>query len=69
MWGGKAGRLSGKHVKSMNRKWHALRPENPHGVPKAVMRALAWQQLPFDKEAYQRELSELLTAYKSNSKG
>src|SRR5262249_41875567 len=25
-------RLSSKHIKGMNRKWHALRPENPRAA-------------------------------------
>jgi len=62
-------RLSGKHVKGMNRKWHALRPENPYGVPRQVLRGLQWLQLPFDKTAYERGLQELLQAYKVNGGG
>ena len=55
-------RLSSKHIKSMNRRWHALRPENPHGVPRSVMKQLAAEQLPPTKEAYQARYNELMAA-------
>jgi hypothetical protein len=58
-------RLTGKHIKSMNKRWHALRPENPHGVPKAVMKQLAADKLPAG--AINARLQELLNAY--NQKG
>jgi len=47
----------------MNRKWHALRPENPHGVPKAVMKALASEGLPNNLAAYDLRLQQLLTLH------
>jgi hypothetical protein len=40
--------------------------ENPLGVPKAVMKALQWQTLSFDKREYEQRLQELLAAYKLN---
>lgn len=61
-------RLSGKHIKSMNKKWHALRPENPHGVSKAVMKALATGDLPLDKKAYQEKFTKLMKAIEANGR-
>ena len=71
-WGGKAGRLSGKHVKSMFRKWR--RPPQPdcptpHSVPKSIMRTLQSETLSCDPRTYNERLQELLSAYKRNSKG
>jgi len=42
--------------------------ENPLGVPRAVMKALAWQRLPFDKAVYQDELVAYLEKTKSPKK-
>jgi hypothetical protein len=66
-WGGRSGRLSGRFVKGMFRKWRQppLR-EDPNGIPRAVMKGLAWETLPLDKETYQRKLQELLQAYQQN---
>jgi len=41
-------------------------PENPHGVPGAVMRALALENLPSDPVKWNTRLQELLAAYKLN---
>ena len=62
-------RLSGKHIKSMNRNWHALRPENPHGVPKAVLKALQQQTLAGDQRPYDLRLQQLLTLRELNKGG
>ena len=59
-------RLTGKHVKAMFRKWRQPpQPDLPPGgiVPRSVMRELQWRQLPFDKNAYERGLQELLAVY------
>jgi hypothetical protein len=42
---------------------------NAYGVPVAVMKKLAWEQLPLDKKTYQRRLQELLVDYKLNNGG
>ena len=71
-WGGKAGRLSGRFVKGMFRKWRAPPPldcPTPHSIPKSVMRTLQSETLASDPRAYNARLQELLAAYKSNSKG
>ena len=62
-------RLSSKQVKGMNRKWHALRPENPHGVPKAVMQALQEETLAGDQRPYDLRLQQLLTLRELNKGG
>jgi len=62
-------RLSGKHVKGMNRKWHALRPENPHGVPKAVMKALQDETLAGDQRPYDLRLQQRLTLHELSKQG
>jgi hypothetical protein len=70
-WGGARGRLSGKVVKGMFRKWHRPPPPDcptPHSIPKSVMRALQSEQLS-DLSEYNARLQELLAAYKSNLKG
>jgi hypothetical protein len=41
-------------------------PENPLGVPKAVMKALSQEQLSSDPVAFNARLQELLQAYKTN---
>jgi hypothetical protein len=40
-------------------------PEDPE-LPRSVMKALAMGDLPLDKQAYQRRLTQLLQAYKLN---
>ena len=57
-------RLTGKHVKSLNRRWHALRPENPHGVPRSVMKTLAQERLSHDPVTFNARLQELLLQQK-----
>src|SRR5262245_6024000 len=54
-------RVSRKHTKSMNKHWHALRPENPHGIPKDVMKALQQETLAGDQRPYDIRLQQLLT--------
>ena len=56
-------RLSGKHIKSMNKHWHALRPENPHGVPRSIMRTLASEGLSSNPTAYNLRLQQLLSLH------
>ena len=67
-WGGKVGRMSVKvrdhFLRASNRR---LPPqENPHGVPKTVMKALAAEGLPLDPVKWNARLQELLSAYKLN---
>ena len=66
-WGGKAGRLSGKHVKGMFRIWRRPPPPDcptPHSVPTSVMRTLQQEQVSADE--FNTRLQELLAAYKLN---
>jgi hypothetical protein len=66
-WSNRA-RLSGKQIKSMFRMWHRPpRPENPHGVPRSVMKTMQAERL--DPNDYNRRLQELLRAYKLNGGG
>jgi len=52
-------RLSHKHLKGMFRKWRLpSRPENPRGIPRAIMKVLQQEQLPAD--AINGRLQELL---------
>ena len=55
-------RLSGRQMKLMFRKWRLPpRPDDPRGVPRRVMRALAQERLPTpDVEAYNAKLQQLL---------
>jgi hypothetical protein len=65
-WGGARGRLSGKHVKSMFRKWRPPPPRDcptPYSIPMSVMRTLQSEQLS-DLSEYNERLQELLKAYK-----
>jgi hypothetical protein len=66
-WSNRA-RLSGKLVKSMNRKWYALRPENPYGIPKAVMKALAQEHLPPQRRVYTKRLQALMQTIEANGR-
>ena len=67
-WGGKVGRMSErvrKHfLRTSNRR--LPQPENPHGVPKAVMKTLSQEGLSSDPRAFNARLQELLNAYKLN---
>jgi hypothetical protein len=67
-WGGKVSRMSErvrKHfLRSSNRR--LPQPENPHGVPRAVMKTLSQEQLSDDPVAFNTRLQELLTAHKLN---
>ena len=62
-------RLTSKFIKGMNRKWHALRPENPRGIPKVVMRALANEQLSSDPVAFNLRLQQLLALHELSKRG
>jgi hypothetical protein len=65
-WGGKAGRLSGRFVRGMFRKWRAPSPPDcptPHSIPTSVMRTLQSEQLS-DLAQYNARLQELLREYK-----
>ncbi len=65
-WGGKA-RIKSKVVRQRLRTYHATRPENPHGVPSAVMKGLAALRIPnADKELYGQRLQELLETIERN---
>jgi hypothetical protein len=55
------GRISSSLIRQKRKNYHALRPENPHGVPKAVMKGLAALRIvSADKETYSRELQTLM---------
>jgi len=49
-----------------HKRFYLPPPENPHGVPGAVMKALALENLPSDPVKWNARLQELLAAYKSN---
>ena len=49
-----------------HRRYYLPPQENPHGVPGAVMKALALENLPSDPVKWNARLQELLNAYKSN---
>ena len=49
-----------------HRRHYLPPPENPHGVPSSVMKALAAEGLPLDPVKWNARLQELLTAYKLN---
>jgi hypothetical protein len=55
-------RISGRQMKMMFRKWRPPpRPDDPRGVPRAVMRRLAEERLPSaDVNAYNTKLQQLL---------
>ncbi len=63
-WGGKAGRMTEKQRKIFLRTSHRRLavPENPHGVPKRIMKALSSERLPNDCGIYNVRLRQLLEA-------
>jgi len=65
-WSNRA-RFSTHLIRQKTRRYHAVRPDNPHGVPSAVMRALQFAQLPIpDKDLYSRKLLQLMQAIEHN---
>ena len=65
-WSNRA-RLSGRQIKGMFRKWRRPpQPDNPKGVPHAVMKTLSQEQLSSDPATFNARLQELLNAYKLN---
>lgn len=70
-WGGKVGRMSVKvrshFLRTSNRR---LPPqENPHGVPRRIMKALAAECLPSDVAVFDLRLQQLLTLHGLNKGG
>jgi hypothetical protein len=66
-----AGKASGKQKTILSIKSRRLPrplppPENPLGVPRAIMRVLSQEQLSSDPVAFNARLQELLQAYKLN---
>jgi hypothetical protein len=47
-------------------KWRLPPPENPRGVPTAVQKQLAQENLTSDPVLWNRRLVELLSAYEKN---
>ena len=67
-WSNRA-RLSMHLIRQKTRRYHAVRPDNPHGVPTSVMRGLQFAQLPLpDKELYTRKLLQLMRAIELNGR-
>ncbi len=67
-WSNRA-RLSGKQVKGMFRKWRRPPlPDNPLGVPKGVMKALAEEHSPPEPKAYEKRLRELMQTIEINGR-
>jgi len=63
-------RLSGKQMKGMFRKWRLPSlPENPRGVPRAVMKGLQLGTLAGDQRPYDLRLQQLLTLHELNKGG
>ena len=57
-------RISGRQMKLMFRKWRLPpRPDDPRGVPRAVMRQLQLQTLAGDQRPYDLRLQQLLTVH------
>lgn len=68
-WGGRSGRLSGRFVKQMFRRWRLPpRYDDPRGVPRAVQKQLALENLPTDPVKWNARLQELLVAFQQNAK-
>jgi hypothetical protein len=64
-WGGRAGRLSGSFVKGMFKRWRSPpRYNDDFGVPRAVQKQLAQENLASDPDIWNARLKELLSAYK-----
>jgi hypothetical protein len=62
-------RLSGKTVKSMFRMWRRPPlPDPPFGVPKTVMRALAQECLPPQRDLYTARLRALMETIAANGR-
>jgi len=50
-----------------HKRFYLPPPENPHGVPSSVMRALQLAQLPTaDKDLYTQKLTQLMGVIKQN---
>ena len=65
-WSNRA-RFTTHLIRQKTRRYHALRPDNPHGVPSVVMRALQLAQLPRpDKDLYSRKLVQLMQTIEAN---
>jgi hypothetical protein len=71
MWGGKAGRMSVKvrnhFLRTSNRRLPP--PENPHGIPRTIMKALQLETLAGDQRSYDLRLQQLLTLHELNNGG
>jgi hypothetical protein len=71
-WGGKTRtRMTEKERKFFLRNSHRRLPpqDNPHGVPTEVIRALASEGLPSDRQAFDLRLQQLLALHQLNTKG
>jgi len=69
-WGGRAGRLSGHFVKSMYRRWRLPpRYNDPSGIPRAIQKQLALENLPSDVGVWDLRLQQLLTLHELNKGG
>jgi hypothetical protein len=68
-WASRA-RIPSSLIRQKTRRYHALRPDNPHGVPTVVMRQLQCLRLPTpDKEIYTGKLVELMRTIEINGGG
>jgi len=70
-WGGKVGRMSVKvrdhFLRASNRRLPTV--ENPHGVPRSILKALQGQTLAGDQRPYDLRLQQLLTLHQLNKGG
>jgi len=56
-------------IRQKMRRYHALRPDNPHGVPTSVMRQLQQQTLAGNREPYDLRLQQLLSLHQLQNGG
>lgn len=65
-WGGNHSRMTDKQRRHFLRNSHRSlpKPEDPRGVPKAVMKTLAMENLSSDPVAFNKRLQELLAEHK-----
>jgi len=50
-------------LKQSHRRYYLAPPENPHGVPRTILKALQLQTLAGDQRPYDLRLQQLLTLH------
>jgi hypothetical protein len=56
-------------LKHSHKRYYLAPPENPHGIPSTILKALQLQTLAGDQRPYDLRLQQLLTLRELNQKG